>query len=288
MKRALFAVLFVTCTSALAGWSDLIKPQSGGKKGNKTENLIGSGLGLLQSLQPIGYKEEMAIGGAVALEAVSRFGGLWENPKVENYVVTLGRAVALTSDRPDIPYYFGILNADEPNAFAAPGGYVFVSKGLLKLVKTEGELAGILGHEIAHVAKKHALEAIRRSKMLSSVSEVTLSALDKDPKMFDSIVKETVSLILDRGLEQSKELEADAVGTNFAYRVGYNPAGLKDFLAELQKATPNQKGGLMKTHPKTGDRIARLKAELAKADYKDSQSLPILAQRLTDSFAGAL
>ena len=184
MKRLLplFSLFFLASPPAEAQWKGILReltsptPAPGAQqpKPGKTETLIFGGLKTLQAFLPIGYQEELAIGGAVALEAVARFGGLWENPEVEKYVATVGAAVASTSDRPDIPYYFGILNAEEPNGFACPGGYIFLSKGLLRLVQNEAQLAAVLGHEIAHVTKRHALEQIRRSKVLSGASEVTL------------------------------------------------------------------------------------------------------------------
>jgi predicted Zn-dependent protease len=289
---AAFALAALICGTADAGFKDFLKksvapPQSNQQQGgNKTEQLIFGGLKTLQALQPIGYQEEMAIGGAVALEAVARFGGLYEDPVLEKYVATVGDAVAQASDRPDIPYYFGILNIDEPNAFAAPGGYIFVSRGLMKLVKNEAQLASILGHEIGHVVKKHALEAIRRSKLLGSVSEVTLTALDKDPKMFDSIVKETVSLILDRGYDRSKEFEADGMGVDYARRVGYNPKEYEAFLSVLGGAIGEKKAKLNSTHPATRDRVAKLVGVLATPEFQGSQSLPSLADRYSRTLAG--
>jgi predicted Zn-dependent protease len=260
------------------------KKESGEKKGgNKTEDLIFGGLKTLKAMAPIGYKEEMAIGGAVALIAAARFGGLVEAPAVEKYLATLGNAIASTSDRPEIPYYFGILNTDEPNAFAAPGGYIFVSKGLLKLLKNEAELAGVLAHEIAHVTAKHALDSIRRSKIVAGASEVTLTALDKDPKTFDALINETVSLLFEQGLGRTKELQADQLGTEFAFRVGYNPTGLQGCLATLKGAVAATKRGLFKTHPDPGDRLSHLSIILGQPLYQGSGSHPMLADRFNAS-----
>jgi beta-barrel assembly-enhancing protease len=302
MKRAatLLALLALLFASSPADAQlkrflrDLTKPQPAPSqpgqaqpKPSKTESLIFGGLKTLQGLMPIGYQEELAIGGAVALEAVARFGGLWENPEVEKYVATVGAAVASTSDRPEIPYYFGILNAEEPNGFACPGGYVFISKGLLRLVQNEAQLAAVLGHEIAHVSKKHALEQIRRSKALGGVSEVTLTALDKDPKMFDSLVKEAVNMILENGIGREKELEADATGTEFAFRVGYDPSALKSFLTVLRPhiAPRGASRGWSKTHPDTQERINRLSQVLLNPEFRGSPALPLLADRYAQTFS---
>jgi predicted Zn-dependent protease len=302
MKRAALFLALLTLTLASApaeaGFKRFLReatkpqhtPAPAGQaqpKPSKTESLIFGGLKTLQGMMPIGYKEELAIGGAVALEAVARFGGLWENAEVEKYVATVGSAVALTSDRPEIPYYFGILNAEEPNGFACPGGYIFISRGLLRVVQNEAQLAAVLGHEIAHVSKKHALDSIRRSKALGGISEVTLTALDQDPKMFDSLVKEAIHTILENGIGREKELEADATGTEFAYRVGYDPTALKTFLTALKPhiAPGGTTRGWSKTHPDTQVRIDNLSRVLLNPEFHGDGPLPLLADRYGQVFS---
>jgi len=127
------------------------------------------------SLLPIGYEEESSIGQAMALQVVARYGGVVDQPELVRYVNLVARAVANTSDRPDIPYRVAILEHDSINAFAAPAGYIFVTRGLLKQIRNEAELAAVLGHEIAHVSQKHILDVIQRSKRLAGVTEAGLS-----------------------------------------------------------------------------------------------------------------
>ena len=137
----------------------------------------------------------MAMGKNADLEVVQLF-GIYQDKKLQLYVNEIGqKLVDNLSDKIFPHFHFKLVDSPEINAFALPGGYVYVTRGLLAALNSEAELANVLGHEIAHVAKKHALNAIRRSKALSGLSEVTLSALDKDPKMFDSVVKETMSMM---------------------------------------------------------------------------------------------
>ena len=230
----------------------------------RTGRAIGASDNLTNSLKPIGFEEEKAIGGAVALMALSRFGGLDPDEKAQRYVTMVGTAVAQYSDRAAIPYYFAVLASKEPNAFACPGGYVFVTRGLLDSVEDEAELAGVLGHEIAHVSEKHALKLIRKMKMLAGTAEVSAAYLDANPDAFDKIVKETASALFDKGLDKGKEADADRIGVDYAQRLGYDPHGLKDFLARLG-AKQGDEGGLKKTHPPAKLRVEALEKHIRKS-----------------------
>ena len=243
----------------------------------RTAKAIGASDNLTNAMKPIGFEEEKSIGGAVALMAVSRFGGLDPDEKAQRYVATVGNAVAAYSDRAGIPYYFAVLSAKEPNAFACPGGYIFVTRGLLDLVNDEAELAGVLGHEIAHVSEKHALSIIRRSKMIAGTAEVTAAYLDANPAVFDKLVNETAKTIFEKGMDKDKELDADRIGTDYAHRLGYDAAGLKDFLGKLDRRTAVAEQSMKSTHPPSKDRIEALDRTIKK-NYKVAGG-PRLAER---------
>ncbi|RMH37411.1 MAG: peptidase M48 [Nitrospirae bacterium] len=243
----------------------------------KDIDLLKKGLGVIQALQPIGEEEELALGQAVAVEAFSRFGGEYHNASLTRYVNLVGQTIAEVSDRPNLAYHFAILNSEEQNAFAAPGGYIFVTIGLLKTLKNEAELAGVLAHEIAHVTQKHMLETIRRSALLSNVSELTLTVLNKDPQMFSNLIDEIADKLFTKGLDKEKEFEADEYGVEFAYRAGYNPRGLRDYLVTLQSQEGRARSRFFSTHPNTSERIAKLDGLLR--NYPDGDALPLLAER---------
>lgn len=139
-----------------------------GVKKNEID-LVKKGVGVVGALQPIGEEEEIVLGEAVAVEAFSRFGGEYPNQAWNRYINLVGKTIAEVSDRPTLNYHFAILNSQEQNAFAAPGGYIFITVGLLKTLKNEAELGGVLAHEIAHVTKQHMLETIRRGAVLGSI-----------------------------------------------------------------------------------------------------------------------
>lgn len=251
----------------------------------KTSNILRGAGNLVKSLQPIGWEEERAIGGSLALEVFSKFGGEYKNDKLQRYISLVGLSVAGVSDRADIPYHFAVLNSNAPNAFATPGGYVFVSSGLLRLVRNEAELAGILGHEVAHVAKRHALQTIERSKTLQGFSQLTTSILDSDPGVLDNIVKEMSETLFTKGLDQNLEFEADKFGTEYAYRVGYFPGGLRDFMKVLNKAQGSG-SALFSTHPSPRARYGKLNSQFSR--YRDASLAPVLAERYSTETKGNL
>ena len=240
-------------------------------------DLLKKGVGVVQAMEPIGEEEEITLGEAVAVEAFSRFGGEYSNPAWTRYINLVGKTVAEVSDRPTLNYHFAILNSQEQNAFAAPGGYIFITVGLLKTLNNEAELAGVLAHEIAHVTQKHMLDAIRRGSLMGSVSELTLTAMKQDPAMFSSVIDEMTDLLFTKGLDKDKEFEADVVGVEYAYRAGYNPQGLEDYLQTLAKEEGHVESKFFTTHPSTTERVSKIDTLLK--DYSDIKNLPFLTER---------
>ena len=243
----------------------------------KTAKILQGSVTTLQSLQPIGIEEEKAIGGALAVEVFSRYGGMLKNQDLQRYVSLVGQAVADVSDRADIEYHFAVLNSEHPNAFATPGGYVFVSLGLLRMLENEAQLGGVLGHEIAHITQKHALKTLQRSKLLQGLSSVTMAAMDKDSGLFDKIINQVSETLFTTGLDKELEFEADQYGTEFAYRTGYFPGGLRDFIKVLGKSESQNRSIFLSTHPGPRERYGRLSGNMQK--YKSALLSPVLSNR---------
>jgi predicted Zn-dependent protease len=252
----------------------------------KSSDLLKGSVSTLKAFQPIGYEEERAIGGSLAVQVFNRFGGPYPNEALTRYVNLVGRAVADVSDRPEIDYHFAILNTEHPNAFATPGGYVFISVGLLRLLKNEAELAGVLGHEIAHITRKHALQTIQRGQALKGLTSITLTALNKNMGLFDKVIDEVSEILFTRGLDKELEYEADKFGTEYAFRMGYNAEGLKNFIAVLGQSHEGESSIFSSTHPTPGDRLSHLAGEGEK--YKLHAHYPVLAQRYKATVQGKL
>jgi beta-barrel assembly-enhancing protease len=243
----------------------------------KTANIARQSLNTYKALQPMKYEEEKTIGSTLAVEVFNRFEGAYDDPNLIKYVNLVGQAVARVSDRPDIDYYFAIVNSKAPNAFATPGGYVFVSIGLLWMIQNEAQLAGVLGHEIAHITHKHALGTIQRSKQLQGIGALTMLVMEKDPALFSQLIDQVSDLLFTNGLDKNLEFEADRMGIEYAVRAGYYPTGLKDFLKILGNSQELQRSTILRTHPSARQRYRLLVKQLTK--YEDSRSNPLLADR---------
>jgi predicted Zn-dependent protease len=215
------------------------------------------GATLLTGFSP---EEETRIGRQIAgnlLGAVP----LVRDDKLQDYVNLVGNWVALQSGRRDVTWRFGVLDTEDINAFAAPGGYVFVTKGLYRRLNDEAELAGVLAHEIAHVTRKHHLKLLKQSSVIGALGQAAgRKAKDSDPVVQNLIGNGAE--IMARGLDKEAEYEADRIGVVVAARAGYDPWGLPEVLQDMAglPAKDSRTSLLYKTHPHPADRLAALGA----------------------------
>lgn len=221
-----------------------------------------------QAVVPTSEEEEQVIGqeaSAVLLGA----GRLLPDERAQTYVNRVGMWVAMQSERPDLPWRFGVLEDDDINAFAAPGGYILITRGLLFNMRNEAELAGVLAHEIAHVVERHHLEAIQKEARLNLAGMVAKEALARRGKDTETLEKiaQGAKVLYTRGLDKEDEFEADRMGVVLAARAGYDPYGLPAVLHTLDSLNPEDGSValLFKTHPKPADRIAVLDAVMLDA-----------------------
>jgi predicted Zn-dependent protease len=280
--------LALLSTGSLTGCPEFQQAAEGAARRSgdqRLANTIRGGGNLISGLLPIGYEEEQSIGQAIALQVIARYGGVYEKPDLTRYVNLVGRSVALTCDRADIEYRFAILNHDSINAFAAPAGYIFVTRGLLKTVRNEAELATVLGHEIGHVTEKHILDIIQRSKQIAGVAETGLAYANKNPDLFKNVIDGAVKKLLDEGLDQNKELESDRLGVIFASRVGYDATAYATFLERLRTLKGDDQA-FFKTHPKFSDRLTVVQTTIREQSLKPTGIL--LADRFSHSSNGKL
>jgi beta-barrel assembly-enhancing protease len=280
--------LALLSTACLTGCAEIQQAAENAARSSGNERLaktIHGGGNLIGGLLPIGYEEEQTIGQAIALQVIARYGGVYDKPDLTRYVNLVGRSVALTCDRADIEYRIAILNHDSINAFAAPAGYIFVTRGLLKTIKSEAELAAVLGHEIGHVTQKHILDVIQRSKQIAGVAEAGLAYANKNPEAFKNVIDGAVKKLLDEGLDQGKELESDRLGVIFAARVGYDPTAYETFLNRLRTLKGDDRA-FFKTHPDFSNRLSAVRSTISEQKLKATGLL--LADRFSRSSNGAL
>ncbi|WP_051295499.1 M48 family metalloprotease [Azonexus hydrophilus] len=179
------------------------------------------------------------------------------------YINQLGGWIARQTGRNDINWRFGVINSSNVNAFAAPDGYVFVTKGLLRTLNDESELAGVVAHEIAHVIKRHYLVAVRKKDTTNALANVAVTTAQKGGVKNADILAGPLANIVQNlyasGLDKGDEYEADRLGVVYATRAGYDPYGLPRVLnLYAQNANSNGFDLLFSTHPSPQDRLQQL------------------------------
>ena len=214
---------------------------------------------VVKATSDIAEPEEISIGRDMSARLLGA-APLVNNPALQRYVNHVGRWLASQTERPNLPWHFGVLEAPEVNAFAVPGGTVFVTKGLVQRMQSEAQLAGVLAHEIAHVLRKHHLKAIQKGAQSSLAGEALQQALkDQVPAARDKLITLGNELYT-RGLDKSDELEADRHGVVVAARAGYDSYGLPSVLQTLQamSAQDSTLALMFKTHPTPAERLGAL------------------------------
>jgi predicted Zn-dependent protease len=208
-------------------------------------------------------EEEIAIGQEIAGRLLGA-APLVSDEKLQQYVNKVGKWVVLQSGRNDLPWSFGVLETEDINAFAAPGGYIFLTKGLYRTLTNEAELAGVLGHEIGHVIKQHHLSVLKKSQAVDMGSRLLSSKLGSmGSKTGDEAIQNMIgngAEIMARGLDKDAEYEADRIGVVLATRAGYDSYGLPAVLQEIGhvSAKDSSVSLLFKTHPHPDARLSKL------------------------------
>ncbi len=268
------ALLLCTHTALAFDLGSALNTLSNVKKGENTppaekdQKAFAFGLDALKAVtQSTSEEEEVAIGREIAGRLLGA-APLVADAKLQKYVNEVGQWVAAQSERSDLKWTFGVIDSPAINAFAAPGGYIFLTRGLYVLIKSEAELAGVLGHEIGHVLKQHHLKILNQSKLLNSGSQLVSAHVKNRNEITDSLIGSGAE-ILSRGLDKDAEYEADRIGMVLAARAGYNAYGLPAVLQEIGhiSAGTDSVELLFKTHPHPNDRLEAL--DLSMGDFPD-------------------
>ncbi|HUF23812.1 MAG TPA: M48 family metallopeptidase [Vicinamibacterales bacterium] len=208
----------------------------------------------------INDEAERAIGESVGAKLVDRF-GVYQDAAVAKYVTLVGTVLAQASSRPNLDWKFVVLDTEGVNAYAAPGGLIYITKGALGLFKTEAQLAGVLGHEITHITKKHTINAIRNAKIVDAGTDAAASARGGlSGAVLNRLSDASYDMIFENKFDRGDETESDKVGVSLAHQVGYSPQGLAEFLTQLSERNKSAKepNGLFASHPMMKDRLNTL------------------------------
>jgi predicted Zn-dependent protease len=235
-------------------------------------------------------QEEYFIGRAVA----ARILGIYrpaEDPAATRYLNAIGLALARASSGPETygGWHFLLLDSDEINAFAAPGGFIFVTRGLYQSCRTEEQVAAVVAHEVGHVTLRHGLAAIKTSRLTEAfaiigteaVKEFTGANLEKLTAAFAGTIDDIIDQMVSLGYSRGQEYAADAESGRIAWRAGYNPAGLAEFLGTLQaKSVKADRKGFFSTHPPAADRLEKAEALFA-AEKLAGETDPVRTARFS-------
>lgn len=236
------------------------------------EAIVKTTKALRNSFAGITEEEEYYIGRAVSALIISKY-PVFQNGALTRYINIVGNTVAIYSNRPETyaGYHFLILDTEDVNAMAAPGGFIFITRGLLKRCNDEDMLAAILAHEVGHVSAKHGLRSIKKSRLIDAFKIIGLETAKKfGPEklaqlttIFENILGDIAEKLIERGYDRKYEYEADKLSVEFGTRTGYDPNGLLDFLETMEDdSSGTSKKGWFKTHPSTKDRIDKVKKEI--------------------------
>jgi predicted Zn-dependent protease len=226
-----------------------------------------------KAARPMTEQEEYYVGRAVAATILGRY-RLYSNERLTAYVNSIGLAMALASDRPYTfgGYHFAILDTEEVNALACPGGIIFITRGMLRKAQNEDQLAAILAHEVAHVNHKDGLASIQKSRWMEALSilgsetarKLGGAEMGKLVSLFEGSVDDVAKTLLVNGYGREQEREADLGALAFLNRLGYSPYGLTDCLERMaREQTGGAKQGIFATHPGMNERLARSKSVIA-------------------------
>jgi predicted Zn-dependent protease len=195
-------------------------------------------------------EEERQMGSEISTRLRNKY-GVVQDRAVHRYVTLVGSALAQESSRASLRWTFVVLDTDGVNAFAAPGGFVHVTKGALALIKNEAELADVLGHEIAHVSEQHTIKAIKKSKWVSTGATVTRS------QVLAEATERAYAAVLENSFDRGDEIAADRIGITLANKVGYAPQGLAAFLTRLADRNKDlkERSGMFASHPEAKARL---------------------------------
>jgi predicted Zn-dependent protease len=194
--------------------------------------------------------EERQIGSEISTRLRNKY-GVVQDRDVHRYVALVGGALAQASSRPGLRWTFIVLDTDGVNAFAAPGGFIHVTKGALALIKNEAELADVLGHEIGHVTEKHTISAIQKSKSISLGASATRS------RVIEGAVEVGYTSVFENAFDRDDEVASDRIGITLANKVGYAPTGMAAFLTRLADRNKDlkERSGMFASHPEAKARL---------------------------------
>lgn len=285
--------VLIACTT-LAEIGTEIGVESGAITEEQAVSINRTAAAIEKTWQDITPEQEYYIGRSVAATILQSYPAA-DDAAANEYLNRVGQTLAMASDRPETfgGYHFLLLETEEINAFAAPGGFILVSRGLVNCCGSEDALAAVLAHEIGHVQSQDGLRAIKQSRLTSALTilgveaarnlgDEELAALAEE---FEGSITDVTKTLIERGYARGQEYQADLAAKTILERVGYNPRALLAMLDEMEARWDPQGLGFERTHPSPSNRLDRLKAgrfsdePLAEPDVRHARFVAALGPR---------
>ncbi len=229
-------------------------------------------------------KAEIVFGRELSARILGRY-QLYDDKKLTLYINLVGKGVAQYAGRPEIEFRFAVLDTDIINAFAAPGGYIFITKGALKIMEDEAELSAVLAHEIAHVTERHIVQELNikgtEDSPAAGLARILGGGTETMRVVFTQMVDKAVEILFEKGLKKQDELNSDRIATITAANAGYDPAALKRYFEKISNREEKTEI-LIGTHPSFGERIDNIDSFLTKNQLSDKKQ-PFLKERFVEN-----
>jgi beta-barrel assembly-enhancing protease len=261
-----FLLLLFGCQAMMTGTAKVttqaektgvISPEKAQSIKKSTDNIAEADAKRREEFTP---EQEYYIGKSVAAVILSKYPP-YKNQPANEYLNRIGQALAQVSEMPEIflGYRVLILNSDEINAFATPGGHIFVTRELLRCCRTEDAVAAVLAHEIGHIQLKHGIQAIKQERTIGvGKTFVTEIGGDKLLESFSGAIGDFTNMMINTGYSRPFEYAADDVAQTLLRRLGYDPNGLVEVLMVMEEKLKPDDAGFGKTHPAPRDRIEKV------------------------------
>jgi predicted Zn-dependent protease len=246
----------------------------------------------VEAARPLTEEEEYYLGRSVAAHILVTY-PLLEDEAITEYVNLIGQTIALHSEKPVTygGYHFAVLDTDEINAFACPGGIIFITRGVFDFVENEDELAAVIAHEIAHIVNQDGVKAIQSSRLTNlavvmgtqAVADRSSAEFGKLLSVFEGSIQDVVSQVVVNGYSQATEAKADVSGLTCLERAGYDPHALETMLKRIISEGQGTGRGVMKTHPATSDRLENV-VENMPSSRPDMSSFMLRSRRYAEKY----
>lgn len=291
---ALALALLPTGCSTVAEYSTLAGQAAGVITPEQAQSINRTAAAVEKTTQDITPEQEYYIGRSVAATVLATYKP-YDQAALNQYLTVLGQMLAQCSDKPETfgGYHFLVIETDEVNAFAAPGGLILVSRGLLRCCRSEDALAAVLAHEIGHVQNQHGLRAIKTGRLNSALTIFAVEAgknlvgenLAEVTKAFEGSITDISATLMNSGYARSLENDADAAAVQILTRAGYRPHALIDMLTEMKARLASDARGFGKTHPSPEVRIQHVASLIGQ---QPAVAAPAARQQRFDAMLGKI